>query len=191
MRGNLLNWIENFLSGRTQQTRVGSCLSHIVNLDSGVVQGSVLGPLLFVIFITDITNLFANNNCKCKLYADDLKLYSVLETSADCNILQQKLNAIYEWSSKWQLLISYKKCNVMYVGNLEHSVQLLLNGNALPVANEVKDLGVIVDDKLTFNGHIDQIVQRAYSRANLIHKCFLSRDVRTLTRAFCVFLGRC
>ena len=76
----------------------------------------------------------------------------------------------------------------MYVGNLEHSVQLLLNGNALPVANEVKDLGVIVDDKLTFNGHIDQIVQRAYSRANLIHKCFLSRDVRTLTRAFCVYV---
>ena len=188
VRGNLLNWIENFLSGRTQQTRVGSCLSHSVNLDSGVVQGSVLGPLLFVIFINDITNLFANNNCKCKLYADDLKLYSVLETSADCNILQQKLNAIYEWSSKWQLLISYKKCNVMYVGNLEHSVQLLLNGNALPVANEVKDLGVIVDDKLTFNGHIDQIVQRAYSRANLIHKCFLSRDVRTLTRAFCVYV---
>ena len=77
---------------------------------------------------------------------------------------------------------------MMYVGNLEHSVQLLLNGNALPVANEVKDLGVIVDDKLTFNGHIDQIVQRAYSRANLIHKCFLSRDVSTLTRAFCVYV---
>ena len=149
-------------------------MSRIVNLDSGVVQGSVLGPLLFVLFINDIANLFENTNCKCKLYADDLKLYSVLETDDDCNILQEKLNAIYDWSCKWQLLISYKKCNVMllYVGNLEHNIQLLLNGNALPVANEIKDLGVIVDDKLTFNGHIGQIVKRAFSRANLIHKCF-------------------
>ena len=190
VRGNLLHWIENFLSGRTQQTRVGNCLSRIVNLDSGVVQGSVLGPLLFVIFINDITNLFTNNNseCKCKLYADDLKLYSVLETDADCDILQQKLNAIYDWSCKWQLLISYKKCNAMYVGNLEHNFQLLLNGNPLPVANEVKDLGVFVDDKLTFTSHVNQIVKRAFSRANLIHKCFLSRDVGTLTRAFCVYV---
>ncbi len=78
----------------------------------------MLGPLLFVLFINDIANLFLDTNCKCKLYADDLKMYSVLETDADCKILQHKLNDINDWSSVWQLQISYKKCNVMYIGNL-------------------------------------------------------------------------
>jgi len=186
--GQLLNWIERFFTNRTQQTRVGNCLSSIVDICSGVVQGSVLGPLLFVLFINDIVNLFFDKNCTCKLYADDLKMYSVLETDADCKILQHKLNDIYDWSNMWQLQISYKKCNAMYIGNLECNSGLLLNGNVLPVVDEVKDLGIVVDARLTFESHINQIVKRAFARANLIHKCFVSRDVATLTRAFCVYV---
>ena len=96
--GCLLNWIFSFLNGRTQQTRVGNSLSTITSLISGVVQGSVIGPLLFVLFINDITHLFMNNNCTCKLYADDLKLYTVLHSDIDYAVLQDKLNAICDWS---------------------------------------------------------------------------------------------
>ena len=110
-----LRWICSFLSGRTQQTRVGSSLSAITSLTSGVIQGSVIGPLLFVLFINDITLLFSSNKCACKLYADDLKLYSVLHAEIDCNNLQDHLNAVYDWSHKWQLTISYKKCNLINV----------------------------------------------------------------------------
>jgi Reverse transcriptase (RNA-dependent DNA polymerase) len=68
----------------------------------GIVQGSVIGPLLFVLFINDITHLFMNNNCTCnRLYADDLKLYTVLHTDIDGAILQYKLNAIGDWSRQW------------------------------------------------------------------------------------------
>jgi len=82
---------------------VGNSLSTITSVSSGVIQGTVIGPLLFVLFINDITNLFITNNCACKLYADDLKLYTVLQTDMDCAILHEKLNAIYDWSRQWQL----------------------------------------------------------------------------------------
>jgi len=81
--GYLLSWIENFLTNRSQQTKVGNSLSDITYLSSGVVQGSVIGPLLFVLFINDLAYLFNDNKCICKLYADDLKLYSTLETDSD------------------------------------------------------------------------------------------------------------
>jgi len=85
--------------------------------------------------------------------------------------MQDSLNAVYDWSQMWQLNISYKMCNLMYVGNAE-----------------VKDLGVIVDSHLNFDTHIRQAVARAFVRSNLIHKCFVSRDIFTLLRAFKVYV---
>ena len=68
----------------------------VTKLCSGVVQGSVIGPLLFVLFVNDITQLFEDNKCTCKLYADDLKLYTVLHANEGCDNLQDKLNVIYD-----------------------------------------------------------------------------------------------
>jgi len=115
--GPLLCWICSFLNGRTQQTRVGNSLSANTSHTSDVVQGSVIGSLLFMLFINDITLLFSGRKCACKLYADDLKLYPVLHTNTDHHNLQDSFNAVYDWSQMWQLNISYKKCNLMYVGN--------------------------------------------------------------------------
>ena len=86
-----------------------------------------------------------------------------------------------------KLTISYNKCSIMYVGNTDCELSMLLNSNALPVVNEVKDLGVFVDSHLTFHSHVDNIVARAFTRSNLILKCFVSRDVNTLMRAFTVY----
>jgi len=83
--------------------------------------------------INDIANLFNDGNCVCKLYADDLKLYSPLETNVDVSYLQDKLTNVYDWSDKWQLGISYSKCNVMYVCSTSCNANLSLNFNMLPV----------------------------------------------------------
>ena len=142
--GKLLEWIQSFLHERSQQTRVGNCLSSVTNLISGVVQGSVLGPLLFVLFINALTRLFDNSKCTCKLYADDVKLYCVLDTDTDISCLPDKLNDICNWSNIWQLSISYSKCNAMFIGNISNcNVNLFLNSNLLPVVDKVRDLGVI------------------------------------------------
>jgi len=108
--GNLFEWIRNFLSNRTQQTRVGSQLSSISHITSGVVQGSVLDPLLFLLFINEIGGLLSNERCVYKLYAYDVKLYTTLQINEDCTLLQQQLDALYTWSDTWQLSISHKKC---------------------------------------------------------------------------------
>jgi len=93
--GNLFEWMRSFLSNRTQQTRVGSQLSSVVHITSGVVQGSVLGSLLFLLFINEIDGLLSNERCVCKLYADDVKLYTTLQIYEDCIVLQQQLDTLY------------------------------------------------------------------------------------------------
>jgi len=76
--GNLLQWIDSFLSNRTQQTRVGASLSDMISLASGVVQGSVIGHLLFLLFINDVGDLLCGDRCTCKLYADDVVIYNIM-----------------------------------------------------------------------------------------------------------------
>jgi ribonuclease P/MRP protein subunit RPP40 len=189
--GELLKWIWSFLSGRTQQTRVGYSLSAVAHLTSGIVQGSVLGPLLFVLYINNICDLFGDDCCVCKIYADDVKLYTILNVNdADCAILQHKLDNVCLWARTWQMTISYKKCNTMFIQsgrkdcNGNNNFVFRLGSNIVSAVNSVRDLGVLVDNNLNFHEHITKIVSQAFVRANLIHKCFLSKDARTLTRAF-------
>jgi len=113
------------VQNRTQQTGVGASLSIITSQTSGVVQGSVIGPLLFILYINDIVSLFDDKICVFKSYADDVKLHTVMQTKVDYYSLQCKLNQLFEWSERWQLTISYNNCYNMYVGNtVENNVGL-------------------------------------------------------------------
>jgi len=94
------------------------------------------------------------------MYADGVKLYTVLQTKADYYSLQCELNQLFEWSERWNLTISYNKC--MHAGNTNCKLSMTLNSIALPVVNEVKDLGVFVDSNLTFHSHIDKIDKHAH-----------------------------
>jgi len=188
--GTLLIFLQNFLVNRSQCTRVGACLSCRVDVKSGVIQGSCIGPLLFVIFINDIIDCLSLSTA-CKLYADDVKLYTVISTENDVTRLQNDINAIYHWSQLWQMEISVCKTFVMPIGGkllpiLKH--EYLLDNSALPTVTRARDLGIIVDCELTFTDHINNIVSRASARANLIHRCFVSRDRHSLLRAFIVYV---
>ena len=182
--GNLLSWIDSFLSGRSQRTRIGSSLSNEANIISGVIQGSVLGPLLFLLFINDVCSIVSNDCCVCKLYADDLKLYTVLQADEDASVLQDRLNALGDWSNTWQLTISHKKCAAMTINEGECKIQLRLENDEINIVNEIKDLGIYVSNDLKFGSHINRMVAKASARANLIFKCFVSRDTATLIKAF-------
>jgi hypothetical protein len=162
--GNLFDWINCFLSNRTHQTRVGSHLSNIANITSGVGQGSLLGPLLFLLFINDVASLISNERCVCKLYADDVKLYATMQIDEDYTILQQKLDALLAWSNIWQLTISQSKCAAMQIRSLHKPVQLHLDSSAINATTEFEDLGVRIDDNLKFTSHINYIVSKAHAR---------------------------
>jgi hypothetical protein len=188
--GNLLQWIGSFISNRTQQTRVNSALSAINRLTSGVVQGSILRPTLFLLFINDLCNALNNGHIVTKLNADDVKLFTCVQIEGDYSNLQYQLDILTAWSKTWQLHISYSKCNVMVIHQIGNCAdpQLHIDNHALDVISEVKDPGVTIDNELKFSKHIYNIVSKANARACLIHKCFLSRDVTTLVRAFTVYV---
>jgi len=115
--GNMLTWIENFLSERIQCTRVNDSLSSSRQLLSSIIQGSCLEPILFVLYINDNVKLF-DEQCMCKLYADNMKLYTCTNFSDGASMLQKYLAKLVHWSQIWQLNISHKK--MLYITHSQY-----------------------------------------------------------------------
>ena len=149
---------------------------------SGVPQGSVLGPLLFNIFVNDVTDLLAPS-ATTKLFADDIKLYTSY-SNISSSILQSQLDIIQSWSNLWQLRISYSKCSILNIGHHQQCNIFHLDHNIITQADYVCDLGVTIDSKLKFKKHINGIVSRANQRKSLVLRCFLSRNPINLVKAF-------
>ena len=169
-------------------TRVGYSYSESVSLTSGVIQRSCLGPLLFLVYINDVVELFCQGTI-CKLFADD-KLYCVIESSDDSDCLQSNLNKLSIWSKDWQLNISSTKSAYMRIGDRSGLPEAKYNISETPLQRhyEYKDLDVVVNDKLKFSKHIDSILAKARQRASLIYKCFVSRSPDLLARAFTTYV---
>ena len=188
--GNLLYWIQSFLTNRTQIVRVGNHLSNPCPVSSGVPQGSVLGPILFILFINDVTDSF-HDTVYAQLFADDIKIYTTLTHPSDYTSFQNHLDLIHTWSSTWQLPISHSKCNVFEIGKRfqplnNHTFHI----SSIPLTSlqSTSDLGITIDNTLSFNNHIQGIIVRANQRSHLIHRCFLSKNATSLLRAYKVYV---
>ena len=139
-----------FLSGRTQRVKVDDLFSKWVKVSSGIPQGSVLGPLLFVVFINDLPDQLKYSICK--MFADDCKIYRRLNQE-NVNKLQVDLTNLERWSKKWQLPFNPSKCKVMHFGKKNPKNNFVLNDRVLDTVTQEKDLGIIVDDQLKFHEH--------------------------------------
>ena len=104
-----------FFSGRTHQTKLGDSLSDVLFLLSGVIQGSAIGPLMFLIFINELISILEQHDINVKLFADDVKLYLRIVNDADIAKLQSPLSSS-SWAESWQLSISVDKCCVLNIG---------------------------------------------------------------------------
>ena len=108
IKGDLLKWISNFLIGRQQKVILNGSSSQWIDVTSGVPQGSVLGPLLFLLYVNDITDGVQST---LEMFADDSKLYRIIKYSHDVDTLQQDLNYISSWSKLWtSILLSAVLC---------------------------------------------------------------------------------
>jgi len=155
IRGKLLLWVAAFLSNRTQYVKVGSVYSDTAQVISGVPQGCVLGPVLFLLYINDIVMNF-DQRITLKLFADDVKIYVVINDLDDCILLQRGLDRIVHWADTWQLSISITKSAVIHFGNNNKlAYSYAIGDSVLPTVDNIRDLGVTVDCKLRFNIHIN------------------------------------
>ena len=113
VHGNVLNWVSDFLTERTQYVSLDGEESEPVAVTSGVPQGSVLGPTLFIYYINDLPDVV---NTLLKFFADDTKSYSKLKSIADKYLLQTSCDNLVKWSVHWLLGFNCNKCNVLHLG---------------------------------------------------------------------------
>ena len=181
VHSELLAWIASYLCGRTQFVKLAGWSSQIFNVTSGVPQGSHLGPLLFILFMDDATKVFSSSTCL--LYADDLKILKVIKNVLDASALQRDLNRLLQWCEVNQLYLNIKKCNVISFTRKRSKIEFgySVNGVQLNRLKVVKDLGILMDEKLTFGKHIEYVIAKSYSMLGFISRtCKEFRSVRTL-----------
>ena len=185
--GKLLMWISAFLSHRMQCVVVENTFSSWSAVVSGVPQGSVLGPVLFVVFINDIVGSIGTL-ASANLFADDVKLYSRINDTIEASVLQRVLDEIVDWADYWQLSININKCNVLHLGSGNLLIEYYIKGKKLEFADTVRDLGVETDCKLSYDYHIENIVRQAYMRVGVLFKSFVSRDCDLLRQAYVTYI---
>ena len=186
IRNPLLKWISSFLTGRSQMVNIGSIKSDPFPIISGVVQGSVLGPLLFLIYINDITEGIINGSPY--LYADDLKIVYKLDKSTipqSLSRIQKDLDRLEDWCESWAMKLNADKCGVMYIGNVEIKTPLILNKSHFNIIRSVKDLGIIYNNRLSVSEQVSSVTAKANRSAGFIGRNFTMTETKlTLFKMF-------
>ena len=177
IRGNIYLWIKNFLTDRSQRVTIGQETSGWKPVTSGIPQGSVLGPILFTIFINDMPDSI---NSLIKLFADDTKLFKAIESLDDVDIIQNDINELYAWSKKWQLPFNINKCKVLHFGKSKNHHLYTMNNSQLTIENSEKDLGVLFDTDMNFKHHIKTIINKANQRVGMIRRHFSKLNGQSL-----------
>ena len=173
VKGNTLNWTRAFLVGRTQAVVLEGESSSEVPVTSGVPQGSVLGPLLFLLYINDLPQ---NIQAQVRLFADDTAVYLTVGSSDDRDTLQADLNTLQEWELAWDMEFNPSKCQVLHITRSKHplNTQYSLHGQVLEATDTAKYLGVSIARDLNWNDNISSITAKANRTLG-----FVKRNVRT------------
>ena len=156
--GSLLAWFRSYLSGRRHRVVIDNEQSDFPPVTSGVPQGSILGPLLFLLFINDMPNAISKET-SLPLLADDSKCFRVILGRDDVEKLQDDLNKLFQWSCIWGMEFNAKKCKVLRVARIRsiYDMDYYLGGIKLDCVDDEKDLGILVSHNSSWNNHVDVI----------------------------------
>ena len=163
--GSLLSWFNSYLADRYQRVVLDGVYSDWLDwLHSGVPQGSILGPSLFLVYVNDLTS-YINSRSSIALFADDSKLYKSIDLSDSTHHLQNDLDNRHKWSLDWATKFNESKCQVLRVSRkkTETVAEYYLDGQPLQYVRHVKDLGVTVssDISISWLRHIEEMVAKA------------------------------
>ena len=176
--GNVLHWITDFLNNRTQKVIINGISSSEKSVTSGILQGSILGPIRFVLYINDLPSCVKSD---IRLFADDTKIYTRSDVQGASQTLQEDLDQLQGWSERWLLRFHPEKCHVLKVGNEKSNTQYHMkkrnsNGDYSTIPLEEseyeKDLGVYIDNSLNFKEHVHRTTARANKIMGVIRRTF-------------------
>ena len=161
-------WIADFLSNRTQAVVLEGETSTSVPVTSGVPQGTVLGPILFLVYINDLPDCISNSTVR--LFADDCILYRQIDSTADCLKLQDDLNALQHWEDMWLMTFNAKKCNTMRVTSSPKPISFdySIHNTVLENVPHTKYLGVTIQSNLKWDVHCKQVAAKATNTLNVL-----------------------
>ena len=189
--GSLLAWIASFLEDRTQRVVMGDIISSWEKVTSGVPQGSVLGPILFIIFINEISELLISLN---ELYADDAKLMRKIKSDSDVSILQGDIDKIVEWTRKWLMKLNENKCKVMFIGGGNdkniftiESYDGSIRTNLIETTFE-RDLGIMISADLKWRQHVMHCANKANKTLGMLSRTFEYRDLELIKSLYTTFV---
>jgi len=172
LNNNSMDWFKSYLSAREQVVSIGNCLSCPKPISVGVPQGSILGPLLFIIYVNDLPQCL--RHCKIILYADDTLIYYSAKTAQDVEIyLNIDLKTVSQWLLSNLLTLNCAKSRVVLFGSTRrlkslNTVSIKINDSPLEHANTFKYLGVTLREDLSWNEHIKNIVNKTNQRHRLL-----------------------
>lgn len=181
-----VNWIYSYLVNRKQRVVIEDRISREIEVLSGVPQGSHLGPLLFIIFISDIDQKI--NNSQILLYADDCKLFKNISSHSDCAKLQDDISEVYRWATTNNLQLNIKKCNIYSFHRARNSLSYdySLGGDILQRPELIADLGVTYDAKISFIPHMNKVIAKARAKMGfVIRNSKQFKDPYTLKTLYC------
>ena len=177
VNGRVASWIKDWLADRKQRVVLNGCMSDWCEVASGVPQGSVLGPLLFVVFINDIDQCVTSKLLK---FADDTKLMKPVSSTHEINMLRNDLCNLYSWSEDWLMLFNLDKCKVMHLGKNNVKSQYVMGGQILQEVSEEKDLGVIISNDLKVSSQCSKAAKTANRILGMISRTFIYKNKDTM-----------
>jgi len=181
---DIISWIKDFLCNRRQRVRIDGKFSAWHRVLSGIPQGSVLGPLLFVIFINDLAEA-CEGLADIYLFADDAKIFRHIKSPADNLTLQQTCDIVCNWSQRWLMPLNVTKCVLLRMGSdskdgdFKYSIKVKDVTTVLERVTSTKDLGIIVDENLKFKEHIYSKINKAFSILGIIKRNFRHMTTKT------------
>lgn len=185
--GNLVNWFKSYLLDRRQKVILNTSSSNSCSLSAGVPQGSVLGPLLFIIYINDIAG---NLTSLCRLYADDTSFsYSDSDREQIFSVISHDLVELDKWSNKWLMSFNPDKTEIMVFSNIEKpDFNFSLNGTSVPITDCHKHLGVTFSSNAKWNDHIENVVTSVKKHLNILRKLKYQLNRNTLEKLYLVYI---
>ena len=187
--GHLLKWFESYLSDRQQRVVINGKTSSYMKIPAGVPQGSILGPLLFLIYINDIVTEL---NCSIRLFADDTSLYIIVEDpNASAVILNSSLGNIHSWAKDWLVEFNPPKTDSMVLSKKRfkpYHPPLIMNNVVINEVDRHRHLGITFSSDLEWRHHIADIKTKAWQRINVLRAFKFRFDRQSLERMYVSFI---